>query len=410
MYRKEVSTIKVNWKRNLFIAWFGSFFTSASFSLVMPFMALYVEELGVRGSSVELFSGLAVAISALASGLVAPIWGKLADQHGRRVMMIRASVVMTFTMSALAFVPNIWWLLLMRLLNGLFSGYIPNSTALIASQAPKNKSGYALGILSTGMVAGGLIGPSIGGFIAQSVGIKNVFLITGGILLIVTLLTLFLVKEDFTPLEKRDMLSTGEILARVKNRQILFGLFITSFILQISVQSIAPILTLYIRNLNGHHASNLMTISGFIVSSAGLSAMLSSGILGKIGDKIGSHRLILIGLAYSFLIYMPMAFVKTPLQLGILRFMLGFGSGALMPSVNSLLSKMTPQEGISRIFSFNQMFNNFGQVAGPLLGSAVAGFISYRAVFITTSLFVLFNLFWSLFNFRKFLGVRDIAN
>ncbi|WP_172208129.1 multidrug efflux MFS transporter [Pseudolactococcus hodotermopsidis] len=394
----------------MFIAWFGSFFTSASFSLVMPFMALYVEELGVRGSSVELFSGLAVAISALASGLVAPIWGKLADQHGRRVMMIRASVVMTFTMSALAFVPNIWWLLLMRLLNGLFSGYIPNSTALIASQAPKNKSGYALGILSTGMVAGGLIGPSIGGFIAQSVGIKNVFLITGGILLIVTLLTLFLVKEDFTPLEKRDMLSTGEILARVKNRQILFGLFITSFILQISVQSIAPILTLYIRNLNGHHASNLMTISGFIVSSAGLSAMLSSGILGKIGDKIGSHRLILIGLAYSFLIYMPMAFVKTPLQLGILRFMLGFGSGALMPSVNSLLSKMTPQEGISRIFSFNQMFNNFGQVAGPLLGSAVAGFISYRAVFITTSLFVLFNLFWSLFNFRKFLGVRDIAN
>lgn len=401
--------IEINWKRNLFVAWFGTFFTAASISLVMPFMALYVEKLGVRGSQVELFAGLAVSVSALASGLVAPIWGRLADQRGRRVMMIRAAVVMTFTMSALAFVPNVWWLLFMRLLNGLFSGYVPNSTALIASQVPREKSGYALGTLSTGMIAGALIGPSIGGFLAQLVGMENVFLITGGILLLVTLLTIFLVKEDFTPVEKRDLLSTKEVFARVSNRQILFGLFITSFVLQLTVQSIAPILTLYIRELSGH-SSHLMTISGFIVSVSGLSAMMSSGLLGKLGDKIGSHRLIILGLIYSFLIYLPMIFVKTPFQLGFFRFMLGFGSGALMPSVNSLLSRITPPEGISRIFSFNQMFTNFGQVAGPLLGSAIAGYISYRAVFITTSCFVLFNLIWSLFNFRKFLKVRHIAS
>ncbi len=177
----EGSTIiKINWKRNLLIAWLGTFFTAASISLVMPFMPLYVEKLGARGSSVEIFAGLSVAVSALASGLVAPIWGKLADQKGRRVMMVRASVVMTFTMGALAFVPNVWWLLVMRLLNGLFAGYIPNSTALIASQVPREKSGYALGTLSTGMVAGILIGPSIGGFLAQAVGMENVFLITGG--------------------------------------------------------------------------------------------------------------------------------------------------------------------------------------------------------------------------------------
>lgn len=398
----------MSWQRNLVIAWLGTFFTSVSFSLVMPFMALYVEELGVRGSAVEIFAGLSVAISALASGLVAPLWGELADQHGRRVMMIRASVVMTFTMGALAFVPNVWWLLVMRLLNGLFAGYIPNSTALIASQVPREKSGYALGTLSTGMIGGSLIGPSIGGFLAETVGMKNVFLVTGGVLLLVTVLTIFWVKEEFTPVAKQDLLPTKDVLSRVSNRQILLGLFITSFILQISVQSIAPILTLYIRELNGS-SGNLMTISGFIVSAVGLSAMLSSGVLGKLGDKIGSHRLIIIGLIYSFIIYLPMAFVKTPLQLGLLRFMLGFGSGALMPSVNSLLSKITPPEGISRIFSFNQMFINFGQVAGPLLGSAIAGFISYRAVFLTTSAFVLFNLIWSLFNFRKLLGVRDIA-
>ena len=390
------------------IAWFGTFFTSASISLVMPFMALYVQSLGVKGNAVELFTGLAVGISALASGLVAPIWGRLADQYGRRIMMIRASIVMTFTMSALAFVPNVWWLLAMRLLNGIFAGYIPNSTALIASQIPRDKSGYALGILSTGMIGGSLIGPSIGGFFAQLVGMKNVFLITGIVLLLVTILTIFFVQENFTPIERVALLSTREVFDRVSNRHILYGLFITSFVLQLTVQSVAPILPLYIRQLNGH-SGNIFMISGFIVSAVGVSEMLSSGTLGKLGDKIGSHRLIIIGLIYSLIVYIPMAFVKTPLQLGVLRFLLGFGSGALVPSVNSLLSKLTPPEGISRIFSFNQMFNNFGQVVGPLLGSAIAGYISYQAVFIATSCFVLFNLIWSLFNFRKFLGVRSIA-
>ncbi|MGX7045533.1 multidrug efflux MFS transporter [Pseudolactococcus plantarum] len=392
----------------MLIAWFGTFFTSASISLVMPFMALYVQSLGVKGNAVELFTGLAVGISALASGLVAPIWGRLADQYGRRIMMIRASIVMTFTMSALAFVPNVWWLLAMRLLNGIFAGYIPNSTALIASQIPRDKSGYALGILSTGMIGGSLIGPSIGGFFAQLVGMKNVFLITGIVLLLVTILTIFFVQENFTPIERVDLLSTREVFDRVSNRHILYGLFITSFVLQLTVQSVAPILPLYIRQLNGH-SGNIFMISGFIVSAVGVSEMLSSGTLGKLGDKIGSHRLIIIGLIYSLIVYIPMAFVKTPLQLGVLRFLLGFGSGALVPSVNSLLSKLTPPEGISRIFSFNQMFNNFGQVVGPLLGSAIAGYISYQAVFIATSCFVLFNLIWSLFNFRKFLGVRSIA-
>lgn len=400
--------IEINWRRNLSIAWFGTFFTSASISLVMPFMALYVQSLGVKGSAVELYTGLAVGISALASGLVAPIWGRLADQYGRRIMMIRASIVMTFTMSALAFVPNVWWLLAMRLLNGIFAGYIPNSTALIASQIPKDKSGYALGILSTGMIGGSLIGPSIGGFFAQIVGMKNVFFITGVILLLVTILTILFVQENFMPIDRVDLLSTRQVFDRVSNRHILYGLFITSFVLQLTVQSVAPILPLYIRQLNAH-SGNLFMISGFIVSAVGLSEMLSSGTLGKLGDKIGSHRLIIIGLVYSLIVYIPMAFVKTPLQLGVLRFLLGFGSGALVPSVNSLLSKLTPPEGISRIFSFNQMFTNFGQVVGPLLGSAIAGYISYQAVFIATSCFVLFNLVWSLFNFRKFLGVRSIA-
>lgn len=397
--------MKIQWKKNLFVAWIGCFFTGASFSLVMPFIPVYVEQLGTPSDQVELFSGLAISVTAFASAIVAPIWGNLADRKGRKLMMIRAAAGMTVTMGSLAFVPNAYWLLVMRFLNGILSGYIPNATAMIASQAPKEKSGWALGTLSTGAIAGSLIGPSMGGALAQWFGMENVFLITGVLLLVTTLLTIFLVKEDFQPVEKNDMISTKEIFAKMDHLSILIGLFVTTLILQIGITTISPILILYIRELSGN-SGNILFVSGLIVSISGVSAVFSSPKLGKLGDKIGNQKVLLAGLTLSFCCYLPMAIVATPLQLGILRFILGFSTGALMPSINTLISKITPPEGVSRIYSYNQMCSNFGQVFGPMVGSTVAHAFNYRAVFIATSLFVLSNILLSLFNFRKVLRQR----
>ena len=394
--------MKVQWRKNLFVAWIGCFFTGSSISLVMPFIPVYVEQLGTPKDQIELFSGLAISVTAFAAAIVAPIWGNLADRKGRKMMMIRAAAGMTITMGSLAFVPNAYWLLVMRFFNGILSGYIPNATAMIASQAPKEKSGWALGTLSTGAVAGTLIGPSMGGALAQWFGMENVFLITGGLLLITTILTIFMVKEDFQPVEKKDMISTKEVFAKMDHFFVLVGLFVTTLILQLGITTISPILTLYIRELSGD-TSNILFVSGLIVSVSGVSAVFSSPRLGKLGDKIGNQKVLLAGLVLSFCCYLPMAFVTTPLQLGILRFILGFSTGALMPSINTLISKITPEEGVSRVYSYNQMFTNFGQVLGPMLGSTVAHAYNYSTVFIMTSLFVLTNILLSLFNFRKVL-------
>lgn len=394
--------MKVQWRKNLFVAWIGCFFTGSSISLVMPFIPVYVEQLGTPKDQIELFSGLAISVTAFAAAIVAPIWGNLADRKGRKMMMIRAAAGMTITMGSLAFVPNAYWLLVMRFFNGILSGYIPNATAMIASQAPKEKSGWALGTLSTGAVAGTLIGPSMGGALAQWFGMENVFLITGGLLLITTILTIFMVKEDFQPVEKKDMISTKEVFAKMDHFSVLVGLFVTTLILQLGITTISPILTLYIRELSGD-TSNILFVSGLIVSVSGVSAVFSSPRLGKLGDKIGNQKVLLAGLILSFCCYLPMAFVTTPLQLGILRFILGFSTGALMPSINTLISKITPEEGVSRVYSYNQMFTNFGQVLGPMLGSTVAHAYNYSTVFIVTSLFVLTNILLSLFNFRKVL-------
>ena len=405
MRQKELKS--TDWQRNLKIAWIGTFFTGASFSIVMPFMALYIEELGVKGDMVEWYAGLSVAISALASALVSPVWGRLADRYGRKPMMIRASMVMTFTMGGLALVPNVFWLLFLRTLNGLFAGYVPNATALIASQVPQNRSGYALGTLSTGLTAGVLIGPLLGGTLSEAFGMRGTFLLVGLILFICCLLTIFGLREDFQPVEKGEMMTLSQVFARIPSKSMLIGLFVTSMIIQISAQSIAPMLALYIRYLG--QRDSILFYSGLIVSAMGFSSLLSTPYLGKLGDRIGNHRFLLMGLFYSFLLYFLCGFAGSALQLGILRFAYGFGVGALMPSVNSLLTKMTPKEGISRIFSFNQSFSYIGQVLGPFVGSAVATGLGYRWVFFVTAMIVFGNFVWSLIIFRKLLGVKNIG-
>lgn len=370
-------------------------------------MSLFVEELGVKGHMVDLYAGIAVSSSAMTATFLSPVWGSLADKYGRKPMMIRAALAMTFTMGGMAFVPNIFWLIALRLLNGVFSGYVPNSTALIASQAPKKYSGYALGTLSTGVVAGTLMGPLLGGVIAQTLGMRDVFLLVGFFLALVTLLTIFGVKEDFQPMSKEKQLGTKELLAKIPQKSILFGLFLTSMVIQMVAQSIAPILTLYIRSMG--QSENLMFISGLIVSAMGVSSILASSYLGKLGDKMGNHRLLLIALLYSFAIYFLCALARTPIELGILRFLFGLGTGALLPGVSSLLNKITPKEGISRIFSYNQTFFYIGGVVGPLMGSTIAVSLGYHWVFYATAAMVLLDFFVMFICFRKYLGVKEIS-
>ena len=397
---------EISWKENLRVAWFGSFLTGASISLVVPFMPIFVEQLGIEGDQVAFYAGLAISVSAVSAALVSPIWGILADKYGRKPMMIRAGLAMTITMGGLAFVPNIYWLLFLRLLNGVFTGFVPNATALIASQVPKDKSGAALGTLSTGVVAGTLTGPFVGGFIAEIFGIRNVFLLVGSFLFLAAILTIFFIKEDFQPVAKEKAIPTKEVFSSFKYPRLLVNLFLTSFVIQFSAQSIGPILALYVRDLG--QTENLLFVSGLIVSSMGFSSMMSAGILGKLGDKVGNHRLLVAAQIYSVIIYLLCAHATSPFQLGLYRFLFGLGTGALIPGVNALLSKMTPKSGISRIFAFNQVFFYLGGVIGPMAGSAVAGYLGYHAVFYATAACVAFSCLCNLVQFRSLLKVKEI--
>ena len=402
------SDVPINWKRNLTVAWFGCFLTGAAFSLVMPFLPLYVEQLGVTGhSELNMWSGLVFSITFLFSAIASPFWGGLADRKGRKIMLLRSALGMAIIMVLMGLAQNVWQLLILRALLGLLGGFVPNANALIATQIPRHKSGWALGTLSTGAVSGALLGPLAGGFLADLYGLRPVFFITATVLFVCFLLTLLCIRENFVPVSKKEMLHARQVIGSLKNPRLVLSLFITTLIIQVATGSIAPILTLYVRELAGN-VSNIAFISGMIASVPGVAALISAPRLGKLGDRIGPEKILIVALMLSVLLLIPMSMVQSPWQLGVLRFLLGAADGALLPAVQTLLVYNSTNQIAGRIFSYNQSFRDIGNVTGPLMGAGVAASFGFRAVFVVTAGVVLFNVFYSAFSMAR--AVRKPAS
>ncbi|MFU0911947.1 multidrug efflux MFS transporter MdtG [Kluyvera intermedia] len=397
----QPSDVPINWKRNLAVVWLGCFLTGAAFSLVMPFLPLYVEQLGITGhSQLNMWSGLVFSITFLFSAIASPLWGGLADRKGRKIMLLRSAIGMAIVMLLMGLAQNIWQFLILRALLGLLGGFIPNANALIATQIPRHKSGWALGTLSTGAVSGALLGPLAGGFLADNYGLRPVFFMTATVLLICFVLTLCFIREQFTPVSKKEMLHVKEVFGSLKNRELVLSLFVTTLIIQVATGSIAPILTLYVRDLAGN-ISNIAFISGMIASVPGVAALLCAPRLGKLGDRIGPEKILIVALVVSVLLLIPMSFVQTPWQLGILRFLLGAADGALLPAVQTLLVYNSSNQIAGRIFSYNQSFRDIGNVTGPLIGAAVSAQYGFRAVFCVTAMVVLINAIYTGISLRR---------
>lgn len=308
-------------------------------------------------------------------------------------MLLRASLGMAFVFGLMGVVTNVWQLIALRFTQGIFSGYISNANALMATEAPKEKSGQALGTLVTGIVTGNLLGPLLGGVLADMFGYRITFIITGFILLSVFFLTFFLVHEDFKPVAKKAMLSTSAVIKKILRPQLVVGMFVTTLIIQVSNNSINPILSLYVREIMHHHG-NIALISGLVASIPGVANVIAAPRLGRLGDRIGTDRVLLIGMTFAILVYIPMAFVTNVWQLVGLRLLVGISDAAMLPAVQTLLAKNSPAEVTGRVFSWNQSFQNVGMFLGPMLGSTISGMFDYGGVFISTAILVVVNIIW----------------
>lgn len=382
-----------SWKVNLISVWFGCFFTGLAISQILPFLPLYVSQLGVTShEALSMWSGLTFSVTFLVSAIVSPMWGSLADRKGRKLMLLRASLGMAIAILLQAFATNVWQLFLLRALMGLTSGYIPNAMALVASQVPRERSGWAISTLSTAQISGVIGGPLMGGFLADHVGLRAVFLITAVLLVISFLVTLFLIKEGARPTtSKAERLSGKAVFASLPYPWLMISLFITTMVIQLCNGSVGPILALFIQSM-APDSNNIAFLSGMIAAVPGISALMSAPRLGKLGDRIGTGRILMATLIVAVVLFFAMSFVTTPFQLGVLRFLLGFADGAMLPAVQTLLIKYSSDRVTGRIFGYNQSFMYLGNVAGPLMGAAVSAMAGFRWVFAATAVVVLLNI------------------
>ncbi|UPQ70742.1 multidrug efflux MFS transporter [Kluyvera ascorbata] len=385
-----------SWKVNLISVWLGCFFTGLAISQILPFLPLYVAQLGVTShESLSMWSGLTFSVTFLVSAIVSPMWGSLADRKGRKLMLLRASLGMAVAILLQAFATNVWQLFFLRAVMGLTSGYIPNAMALVASQVPRERSGWALSTLSTAQITGVIGGPLLGGFLADHVGLRMVFYITAFLLLVSFLVTLFLIKEGPRPqFNKSEKLSGKAVFATLPYPGLVISLFVTTMVIQLCNGSISPILALFIKSMSPD-STNIAFLSGMIAAVPGVSALISAPRLGKLGDRIGTGRILLGTLTFAVILFFAMSFVTTPFQLGVLRFILGFADGAMLPAVQTLLLKYISERVTGRIFGYNQSFMYLGNVAGPLIGASISAMAGFRWVFIVTAVIVLINL-WQL--------------
>lgn len=366
------------WKRTLYILWASNFCVAAGTSLIIPFIPLYIEQLGIHSEQgIDQWSSWVFSIQFVTSFVFQPIWGAFADKHGRKLMLLRAGIGMGVVTALMGLVTAPWQLLMLRFINGIFSGFIAMAISLQASVTPPEKTGSALGTLQTGTVAGSLIGPLAGGALAEALGYSGVFFFTGAMLLTASIIVMLFVREHpVSPKERVKQKASWAVLLP------LWPVFLATFMTQLAMMSIEPIVTIFTRHI--YTGAHLSIIAGLVVATTGFANLIGTPTLGRLGDKVGQKKILIFALVCAALSFIPQALAH---HLGLLlvgRFLLGLFLGGMIPSLQVLVRKLAPEDVQATAFGFNSSSAFLGNLIGPLLGGSMAAAYGIRSVFYIT--------------------------
>jgi MFS family permease len=372
------------WRRNLYVCLFGSFTTILAMTLLLPFLPLYVAELGVHNQAeVVEWSGIAYGATFLGAGVMAPVWGRFADRYGRKLILVRASFCMAISMAMLGVVQDVWQLTAVRLIAGLLGGYASGSTVLVATQTPKGRAGWALGTLSTGVMAGGLLGPLVGGLLPPLIGVRATFLAAGAVIFVAFLATALLIRDDPPVAAKQKARMRGGAWSAVPDKRPIIAMLITGALLMVANMSVEPIITVYVGSLL--HGGSVTLGAGFVMAAAALGSMLAAPRMGRLADRIGAWNVVVICLLAAAVLLVPQALVTSLWELLALRFLMGIALAGLLPSINSLIRHTVPSSVVGTMLGYGVSSQFAGQVIGPVVGGFVGGHFGMRIVFLATT-------------------------
>ncbi len=378
-----MSAESLHWRRNMYVCLFGSFTNVTAMTLLLPFLPIYVEHLGVKShAAIVQWSGIAYGVSFLGAGVLAPVWGRFADIYGRKLILMRASLAMAICMSLIGVSQNIWQLVALRLLAGLLGGYASGAVVLVATQTPKERAAWALGTLSTGTMAGTLLGPLIGGVLPGLIGLRETFFLSGAAIFVAFVATCLLIHEDPASIPGRARRVTGA-WSMIPDRRPIVAMLVTAMLLMLAAMSIEPIITVYVAQLVP--AESVVFTAGLVMAASAVGSVLAAPKLGRLADRVGPWNLVIGSLVVCGLLLVPQAFVTNAWQLIGLRFLMGMSLAGLLPSINATIRHNVPAGGAGMILGYSTSAQYAGQVLGPLAGGFAGGHFGMRSVFLATT-------------------------
>jgi len=374
----------ISWKRNLYALWIAQTLVLTAFSFRDAFFPFYMEELGdLTTEQAALWSGISMSGGALVMVITAPIWGTVADRRGRKPMVLRSMWAAMITAFLMAFAMNPMQMVALRMIEGAFTGTVAACAALVASTAPKDRMGYALGMIQTAVFVGASIGPFLGGVLADLIGYRATFMTSSILFAIGGGIVLLFVRENFVPVERGPERGFAAIKAA---RAWLFTptlIAMTSILILMRFTQMGgrPILPLYIEELGSYTDARAASLAGLSFGLMGVTSAISSLILGRRGDRVGHQKVLVACLIGVVICYIPLAAVVSAWQVIVLQGLFGFAIGGLLPSTNAIIASSTPPERRGAIFGFTASAGSLGAFAGPLVGAALAAAFGFRYAF-----------------------------
>lgn len=382
------------WQQQVLILAVASFISFTGFTFIMPFLPLYIQDLGVQEPrAVALWSGVIFGITPLLGGLLGPVWGRVADRYGYKRMVQRSLGCFALLLMLMAFAQDVYQLFGLRFALGLVGGFGALSMALASAAAPRERVGQAIASIQTAQLLSGVGGPFIGGLIADRVGLRPAFFVAAASCAIAfSLITL-----GYSDPRSSEAPGAGKGRRDRSFRQLLtvpnFGaMLLAIFGINLIDRSFGPLLALYVLWLGAPEEATA-TIAGLIISTGAVAAAVSASVAGRWATPERVRRLLLASLAAGALLCLPIALATAWWQLVIFRTVLGLMAGGSLTLAFTFGSLTLPREGRAAAFGMLSSAALIGTaVSAPMTGLLAQ--ISLRAIWFFDAAFYVVLLLW----------------
>ena len=370
------------WRKNLWTLAAAVILCGSSYTMIIPFLPIYLLELGVDHDEVKIWSGLVFSVTFLVAALLAPFWGRMADRSGKRRMIMRAGISLAAVYFVGALVHSPLELFGMRLLQGVANGFVPASMAIVATSAPPDQLGFCMGIMQAALVVGGIVGPLIGGVLSHLFGMRSSFAVASLGIFLATMAVFFQVKETVTPQNAKKS-SLWKDLQTAFDNPLLFRMLLLTFGVQAASNTLQPLLTLYVAELQ-HTFEGVVLTSGVVYSLAGIASAIAAPFWGRMGQRKGFTLVMVLSLTGAGLFNLGQFGAADIYQFGLLQFFYGLFIIGVFPAINTQAVSSIDASFQGRVFGLTNSATQLGAMAGPVLGGFLSSWIGIRPVFLFT--------------------------